>query len=137
MIGDTLPAENSVEPWWRMVAVWQGLLLGCVVAGLAWVVALVVIGVFHATRHALAIFSDVALLPWVILLIAAILTLGWLTASGCMSMVSSAAVRERSRIEQQMRAAMEQVAEQYVLVPVKQELSEYARFCGALRTARQ
>ena len=137
VIGDTLPAENSVEPWWRLVAVWQGLLLGCVVAGLAWVVALVVIGVFHATRHALAIFSDVALLPWVILLIAAILTLGWLTASGCMSMVSSAAVRERSRIEQQMRAAMEQVAEQYVLVPVKQELSEYARFCGALRTARQ
>ncbi len=137
VIGDTLPAENSVEPWWRLVAVWQGLLLGCVVAGLAWVVALVVIGVFHATRHALAIFSDVALLPWVILLIAAILTLGWLTASGCMSMVSSAAARERSRIEQQMRAAMEQVAEQYVLVPVKQELSEYARFCGALRTARQ
>jgi hypothetical protein len=119
------------------VAVWQGLLLGCAVAGLAWVVALVVIGVFHATRHALAIFSDVALLPWVVLLIAAILTLGWLTASGCMSMVSSAAVRERSRIEQQMRTAMEQVAEQYVLVPVKQELSEYARFCGALRTARQ
>ncbi len=137
VIGDTLPAENSVEPWWRMVAVWQGLLLGCAVAGLAWVAALVVIGVFHATRHAMAIFSDAALLPWVILLIAAILTLGWLTASGCMSMVSSAAVRERSRIEQQMRAAMEQVAEQYVLVPVKQELSEYARFCSALRTARQ
>jgi GTPase SAR1 family protein len=137
VIGDTLPAENSVEPWWRMVAVWQGLLLGCAVAGLAWVVALVVIGVFHATRHAVAIFSDAALLPWVILLIAAILTLGWLTAQGCMSMVSSAAVRERSRVEQQMRAAMEQVAEQYVLVPVKQELSEYARFCSALRTARQ
>jgi GTPase SAR1 family protein len=137
VIGDTLPAENSVEPWWRMVAVWQGLLLGCAVTGLAWVVALVVIGVFHATRHAVAIFSDAALLPWVVLLIAAILTLGWLTASGCMSMVSSAAVRERSRVEQQMRAAMEQVAEQYVLVPVKQELSEYTRFCSALSTARQ
>ena len=137
VIGETLPAENSVEPWWRMVAVWQGLLLGCAVTGLAWVVALVVVGVFHASRHAVAIFSDAALLPWVILLIAAILTLGWLTASGCMSMVSSAAVRERSRVEQQMRAAMEQVAEQYVLVPVKQELSEYTRFCSALRTARQ
>ncbi len=136
VIADTLPAENSVEPWWRMVAVWQGLLLGCAVAGLAWVATLVVIGVFHATRHAIAVFSDAALLPWVILLVAAILTLGWLTASGCMSMVSSAAVRERSRIEQQMRAAMEQVAEQYVLVPVKQELSEYARFCSALRSAR-
>jgi hypothetical protein len=36
-----------------------------------------------------------------------------------------------------MRAAMERVAEQYVLVPVKQELSEYGRFCTALRAARQ
>ncbi|MGP7996912.1 MAG: GTPase [Streptosporangiaceae bacterium] len=137
VIGETLPAENNVEPWWRLVAVWQGLLLGCAVAGLAWVAALLVIGVFHATRHAVAIFSDAALLPWVILLIAAILTLGWLTASGCMNVVSSAALRERNRVEQEMRSAMQQVAEQYVLVPVKQELSEYARFCSALRTARQ
>jgi GTP-binding protein EngB required for normal cell division len=137
VIGETLPEENSVEPWWRMVAVWQGLLLGCAVTGLAWVVAILVIGVFHATPHALAIFSDAALLPWVILLIAAILMLGWLTASGCMSMVSSAALRERNRVEQDMRSAMQQVAEHYVLVPVKQELSEYARFCSALRIARQ
>ena len=137
VIGETLPEENSVEPWWRMVAVWQGLLLGCAVTGLAWVVAILVIGVFHATQHAVAIFSDAALLPWVILLIAAILMLGWLTASGCMSMVSSAAARERNRVEQDMRSAMQQVAEQYVLVPVKQELSEYARFCSALRVARQ
>jgi GTP-binding protein EngB required for normal cell division len=137
VIGESLPEENSVEPWWRMVAVWQGLLLGCAVTGLAWVVAILVIGVFHAAQHAVAIFSDVALLPWVILLIVAILMLGWLTASGCMSMVSSAAARERNRVEQDMRSAMQQVAEQYVLVPVKQELSEYARFCSALRVARQ
>jgi GTP-binding protein EngB required for normal cell division len=137
VIGETLPEENSVEPWWRMVAVWQGLLLGCAVTGLAWVVAILVIGVFHATQHAVAIFSDAALLPWVILLIAAILMLGWLTASGCMSVVSSAATRERNRVEQDMRSAMQQVAEQYVLVPVKQEMAEYARFCSALRVARQ
>jgi len=135
-IGDSLPAENTAAPWWRVVAVWQGLLLGCVVAGLAWVVALLVIGVFHAARHAPAIFSDAALLPWVILLIAAILVLGWLTASGCMSLVSSAALRERSRVEEQMRSRMKDVAEQLVLMPVKQELSEYGRFCAALETVR-
>ena len=28
-IGESLPAENSVAPWWRPVAAWQGLLLGC------------------------------------------------------------------------------------------------------------
>jgi GTP-binding protein EngB required for normal cell division len=136
-IGDSLPEENSVAPWWRAVAVWQGLLLGCAVTGLAWVVAILVIGVFHAAHHAPAIFSDAALLPWVILLIAAILVLGWLTASGCMSLVSSAALRERSRVEEQMRSRMKEVAEQLVLVPVKQELSEYARFCSALQTVRQ
>src|SRR5580704_58038 len=136
-IGAALPEENSVEPWWRLVAVWQGLLLGCVVAGLAWIVALLVIGVFHAAHHAAAIFSDVALLPWVAVLIVAILALGWLTASGCMSMVSAAALRERSQVEAQMRARMQDVAEQFVLVPVKQELSEYARFCSALAAARR
>jgi GTP-binding protein EngB required for normal cell division len=136
-IGDALPEENSVEPWWRLVAAWQGLLLGCVVAGLAWIGALLVIGVFHAVHHAAAIFSDAALLPWVGILIAAILALGWLTASGCMSMVSAAALRERSRVEAQMRSRMQDVAEQLVLMPVTQELSEYARFCGALQSARQ
>jgi hypothetical protein len=120
-----------------MVAVWQGLLLGCVVTGLAWVGALLAIGVFHAARHALAIFSDAALLPWVIVLIAAILVLGWLTGSGCMSLVSSAAIRERGRVEEQIRARMTEVAEQLVLMPVKQELSEYARFCSAVQVARQ
>jgi len=125
-----------VEPWWRMVAVWQGLLLGCAVTGVAWIVAILAIGVFHAADHAVAIFSDAALLPWVALLIVAILVLGWLTASGCMSLVSSAALAERTRAEAQMRSAMMAVAEQYVLAPVRQELSEYARFCGELRTLR-
>jgi GTP-binding protein EngB required for normal cell division len=136
-IGQALPGENSVEPWWRLVAAWQGLLLGCVVAGLAWIGALLVIGVFHAVHHAAAVFSDAALLPWVVVLIAAILALGWLTASGCMSMVSAAAVRERGRLEAQMRSRMQEVAEQMVLMPVKQELSEYARFCSALQVARR
>jgi GTP-binding protein EngB required for normal cell division len=134
--GDSLPEENSAATWWRVVAVWQGLLLGCAVAGLAWVAAILVIGVFHAAHHAPAIFSDAVLLPWVVLLIAAILVLGWLTASGCMSLVSSAALRERSQVEEQMRSRMKDVAEQLVLVQVKQELSEYGRFCTALDTVR-
>jgi GTP-binding protein EngB required for normal cell division len=136
-IGEALPEENRVEPWWRLVAVWQGLLLGCVVAGLAWIAALLVIGVFHAVHHAAAIFSDAALLPWVAVLIVAVLALGWLTASGCMSMVSAAALRERGRVEAEMRSRMQDVAEQFVLAPVKQELSEYARFCSALQAARR
>ncbi len=135
-IGEALPAENRVEPWWRLIAVWQGLLLGCAVAGLAWIGAIVVIGVFHAA-HAAAIFTDAALLPWVALLIAAILLLGWLTASGCMSLVAASALAERTRVEQEMRSQMTAVADQLVLMPIKRELSEYNRFCAALHTARR
>ncbi len=135
-IGESLPAENSVEPWWRAVAVWQGLLLGCAITGLAWIGAILAIGVFHAADHAIAILSDAALLPWVALLIVAILVLGWLTASGAMSLVSSAALAERTTVEAQMRTAMMEVAEEYVLAPVRQELAEYSRFCHELNTLR-
>ena len=81
-----------------MVAAWQGLLLGCAVIGLAWMVSILVLGVFRVAPHAPAVFRDPVLLPWVALMIAAILVLGWLTASGCMTLVTSAALREREHI---------------------------------------
>jgi hypothetical protein len=36
-----------------------------------------------------------------------------------------------------MRSRMTVVAEQMVLLPIRQELSERSRFCAALRTAGQ
>ena len=35
-----------------------------------------------------------------------------------------------------MRTAMMDVAEEYVLAPVRQELAEYSDFCNALSTLR-
>jgi GTP-binding protein EngB required for normal cell division len=136
-IGGSLPEENSVAPWWRVIAAWQGLLLGCAVAGLAWIGAILAFGVFHAADHAPAIFSDAILLPWVAIMIAAILGLGWLTASGSMNLVTAAASQERGRVEVEMHERMAKVAQDMVVQPVRQELSEYARFCGTLREARR
>ena len=85
-IADALPAQNSAALWWRLVAVWQGLLLGGAVAGLAWLLVLIVAGIFGALQH--TTFSNVALLPWIAVMVAAILLLGWLTASGCMTLVA-------------------------------------------------
>ncbi len=135
-ITEALPAENKVEPWWRLVAAWQGLLLGGAVAGLAWLVALVVIGVFHASGHAPSLFRDVILLPWVALMVAAILLLGWLTANGCMALVTRAASNEREQAEQRMHAGIAAVTRRLVAAPVEQELSEYARFREELLVAR-
>jgi hypothetical protein len=135
-IGESLPAENTVAPWWRAIAALQGLLLGCVVIGLAWMVAILVLGVFGAAPHAPAIFRDPVLLLWIGIMIAAILVLGWLTASGCLSRVAAAAARERDQVDGEMRSRMTDVAEQMVLQPVRQELSEYSRFRAALRDAQ-
>jgi hypothetical protein len=134
-IGESLPAENAVTPWWRLAAAWQGLLLGGAVIGLAWMVAILVLGVFKAAPHAPAIFRDPVLLPWIAIMIAAILVLGWLTASGFMSLVTTAAAQERDHVDADMRSRMTVVAEQMVLQPIRQELSECSRFSAALRAA--
>jgi hypothetical protein len=131
-----LPAENSAVGWWKLVAAWQGLLLGAAVAGLAWLVTLLVVGVFHASRHAPALFSNVKLMPWVAVMVVALLALGWLTAIGCMSLVSRAAERERESAEQQMRTQIGEAAERLVVTPVEHELSIYRRFCDELAIAR-
>jgi hypothetical protein len=132
-MGESLPAENEIAGWWRLIGAWQGLLLGCVIVGVAWMGVIVAFGVFHAVRHIPSrLFDDVSLLPWIGLIIAAILLLGWLTASGCMNLVRVAAEREQERVEAAMRSRLAMVANEMVVQPVEQELFEYDRFVEEL-----
>jgi energy-coupling factor transporter ATP-binding protein EcfA2 len=135
-IARSLPKENSVAPWWRAVAAWQGLLLGAAAVGVVWLLAIIVLGAFGAAPHATLLLRDVGLLPWVALMVAAILLLGWLTANGCMALVIREADQEREQAQQRMRAAIADVAGQFVLAPVERELSEFARFHDELTVAR-
>jgi GTP-binding protein EngB required for normal cell division len=134
-IADALPAENSAVPWWRLVAAWQYLLLGTAAAGVVWLVVLIAMGLFGGSGDATGMVSNLMLLPWVAVMVAAILLLGWLTASGCMTLVVRDADRERERAEQQMQAGIAGVARRMVVVPVEQELSVYARFRDELAIA--
>jgi energy-coupling factor transporter ATP-binding protein EcfA2 len=134
-VARALPAENSVSPWWRAVAAWQGLLLGAAAAGLGWVGALIAVGVFHASPHAARFVSDAALLPWALLAVAGLLAVGWLTSAGCMALVVRATTAERERSQAAMREGLTEVARQLVIAPVEQELSEYARFRDELAVA--
>jgi energy-coupling factor transporter ATP-binding protein EcfA2 len=135
-IARSLPKENSVAPWWRAVAAWQGLLLGAAAVGVVWLLAIIILGAFGAAPHATLLLRDVGLLPWVALMVAAILLLGWLTANGCMALVIREADQEREQAQQRMRAAIADVARQFVLAPVERELSEFARFHDELTVAR-
>jgi GTP-binding protein EngB required for normal cell division len=135
-IAEALPVENAVSPWWRLVAVWQGLLLGGAAVGLGWILALIVAGVLHVSEGAPAPLRDVSMLPWVVLLVAAILGLGWLTASGCMSIAVRLALQEREQVEQDMHEGVAAVAREMVTAQVEHELSEYAQFRAELAVAR-
>jgi hypothetical protein len=136
-IVESLPADGGVPAWWRLVRIWQWALIAAIVAGIAWLGAIVAFGEFHVDRQVKSpLLDQLNLLPWVGAVIVAMLLLGWLTSSGCMNMVMLAADRERVRVEQAMRTRIAKVAREYVLVPVEQELSEYDRFRGELKTAR-
>jgi GTP-binding protein EngB required for normal cell division len=133
-IGAALPAENNIAGWWRAVGVWQGLLLGASIVGLAWIVAILIFGVFHAATvpH---LFRAVGLLPVLVLLIAAVLVLGWLTANSCLKAVRTAAVLENEQVAEDMQDRMAGVAQELVVVPAQQELAELERFRAELRAA--
>ena len=135
-MGESLPVETETAGWWRIIGAWQGLLLGCVIVGVAWLGVIVAFGVFHAARHIPSrLFDDVSLLPWIGLMIAAILLLGWLTASGCMNLVRVAAERELQRVDAAMRSRLAMVASEMVVTPIEHELFEYDRFLEDLRVA--
>ncbi len=134
-MGESLPAEGKVQRWWWLIGAAQGLLLGAVIVGLAWIGVIVACGVFHAAANVPRLFADVALIPWICVMLAAFLFLGWLTASGCMNLVRTAARREHEQVESQMRAGIAAAAREMVVVPAEQELSEYRRFRAELRAA--
>jgi GTP-binding protein EngB required for normal cell division len=135
-IGEALPQENSAAPWWRAVAAWQGLLLGVAAVGVAWLLAIIILGAFGAAPGAPLLLRDVSLLPWVVLIVAAILLLGWLTANGSMAVVIRETDEGREQAEQRMRAGVADVARQFVVAPVERELYEFARFHEELAVAR-
>src|ERR1700691_1183540 len=134
-MGESIPEENKIMLWWRLVGALQGLLLGCVIVSVLWIVALTIFGVFRAAGTVPQLFGDASLLPWVLILFAAFLILGWLTATGGMNLVRAAAAREREMVLETMRARIGAVAREMVLAPAEQELAEYQRFRGEVRVA--
>ncbi|HUK72676.1 MAG TPA: YfjP family GTPase [Streptosporangiaceae bacterium] len=131
---ESLPVANRIPSWWRLVRVWQWALIALTIAGLAWLVALLAFGVFGVSGQSTPLLADPTLIPWVCVVIAAILLLGWLTSAGCQNFVAMAAERQRGQIVELMRSRIAAVAQDKVLMPIQQELSEYTRYRDELRS---
>ncbi len=140
-IGAALPDGPAVEPWWRAIGVLQGLLLGCVLVGFAWLVALLVLGVGGvggpggAAAGTPRLFADTWLLPVAAAMIVIGLLGGWLTARICTGSVSEAAERETTELLDDIHQRLTAVARDLVVVPADFELGELGVFRQELRVA--
>ena len=135
-ISESVPSASRIPAWWRLVCVWQWLLVALVAAGIGWIGVLVVVGAFHAMgQHPPELIGSVGLIPWVAAMVVAFLLLGWLTATGSQNAVTLAFDREREQIAAAMRARIDAVARDLVVIPAGTELLEYARFCTELTAA--
>jgi hypothetical protein len=122
-----------VPGWWRLISVWQWLLIAVAIVAVGWSA---VIAAGHGSSGQSALLADTSLIPWLLVTAAAVLVLGWLTASACQNMVLAAAEREQERAETQMRAKVETAARDLILTPAGHELAEYERFRAALAAAQ-
>jgi GTP-binding protein EngB required for normal cell division len=128
-----VPGRLPVPVWWRLITAWQWLLTVLAVGGVVWAA---VIAVAHAGKQQSTLLGDVSLIPWLIVMVVALLVLGALTASGCQNVVLLAADREREHAERAMRERIAAVAAELVLAPAGREIAEYERFRRELAVAR-
>jgi GTP-binding protein EngB required for normal cell division len=137
-LSEIAPRLDRVPVWWRLLLVWQYLLILLFFAGVAWVGTAVLYGVVGVGKlpSGLAVFGETASLPWVALMVLSVLGLGLLTAVASRNFIVLGAGNERDRLEREMRRRVAGVAEGMVIEPVERELARYNEFYAAMRSMR-
>ncbi|MEV4092357.1 YfjP family GTPase [Streptosporangium saharense] len=137
-LSEIAPRLDRVPAWWRLLLVWQYLLVLLFLAGIAWLGTALAYGVFEmgTLPPGLEVFGETASLPWVGLMVLSVLGLGLLTAVASRNFVMLGAGNERDRLEREMRRRVGAVASTTVIEPVERELARYNEFYSALRAVR-
>jgi hypothetical protein len=87
-----------------------------------------VIAVARAAGSHQGWISEVSLIPWLLVMAAAMLALGYVTAVSCRNLAVAAADRERDAAEQAMRDRVAGVTRDLVLLATGREIAQYERF---------
>ena len=93
------------------------------------------IAVVRATGHNQGWISEVSLIPWLLIMAAAMLVLGYVTAVSCRNLAVAAADHERATAEQAMRDRVAGVAHDLVFLATGREIAQYERFRRELAVA--
>jgi len=134
-VAEGLPPRDKVTGWWRLTALAQWLLVALTLVGLIWIVLILATG-GSGGSHKSSLISDTSLAPWLAVMVAALLLLGWLISSWCQNMVVLAADREREQAVRGILARIAAVTNDLVVVPVGRELRDYERYRTELAAAR-
>jgi len=106
-------------------------------AGLVWIVLILSVHISgHGSHTSSSLVSSTSLVPWLVVMVIALLVLGWLIESWCQNMVVLAADREREQASQAILARIAAVTRELVLAPTGRELADYERFRAELAAAR-
>ena len=114
------------------MTVWQWLLTVLAAAG---VVLSIVIALARLGGQRQGWTGEVSLIPWLLVMAAAMLVLGYVTAVSCRNMAIGVADRERRSAEQAMRDRVADVTRDLVLLATGREIAEYERFRAELAVA--
>ena len=118
--------------WWWLVTAWQWLLTVLAAAGIG---LSVLIGVVRATGGHQGWTSELSLIPWLLIMAAAMLALGYVTAVSCRNLAAATADREREAVEQAMRDQVAEVTHDLVLLATGREIDQYERYRKELSVA--
>lgn len=130
-LSEAAPRLDRVPWWWRLLKMWQYTLVAGFVLGLAWLAT----GLLFPGQAPLGVrlLGDTAALPWVGLMMAAVLGLGALSGIAARNFVELGASKERERLEREMRRRVSAIAETMVVEPVERELGRHHAFYTAMR----
>jgi GTP-binding protein EngB required for normal cell division len=119
--------------WWRFVGLLQWAFVLAAVGGLGWLIAGYAV---RALGLPPLIYPKVGYVPVPTLLLLGGLALGMLLWLLLKPIVNWGARRARRRAEQRLRAAVTEVAREYVVAPVREVLNAYAQAREALTAVR-
>jgi GTP-binding protein EngB required for normal cell division len=124
---------NRKPLWWRLVGLLQWVFVLAALGGLGWLIAGYAV---RALGLPPLIYPKVGYVPLPTLLLLGGLALGMLLWLLLKPIVNLAARRTRRRAEQRLRAAVTDVAREYVVAPVREVLNAYAQAREALTAVR-
>ncbi|GGP90292.1 GTPase family protein [Streptosporangium pseudovulgare] len=132
-VATTSLGASGRPAWWRAAGLAQWLVLLAALSGALWLLGLIALDYLRLPRPYMPTAGE---LPWPTLLLLGGVLLGLVIALLCRVAAWLGGRRRARRASRALRASVGQVAREFVLDPVGEELTRYRRFAEMIAVAR-